>query len=110
MKRHSVALLAMTALCVVLAALALAPATQQSPGQQSPSDFLGNAHEHAQQLVSQGQQIFRFDTFGDETFWGDQLGLQQVVASISPRQALDLGLKVDVEALPPALVDSLKQG
>src|SRR5262249_8367573 len=64
----------------------------------------------AQQLVSQGQQIFRFDTFGDETFWGDQLGLQQVVASISPRQALNLGLKVDAEALPPALVDSLKQG
>ena len=110
MKRHSVALLAVTALCVVLAALALAPATQKSPGQTSPSDFLGNAQEHAQQLVSQGQQVFRFDTFGDETFWGDQLGLHQVVASISPRQALDLGLKVDAEALPPALVDSLKQG
>jgi hypothetical protein len=54
--------------------------------------------------------LFRFDTFGDETFWSDQLGLQQVVASISPRQALDLGLKVDAEALPPALVESLKQG
>src|SRR5919198_2500399 len=70
------------------------------------SDFLGNARQNARQLVDQGQQIFRFDTYGDETFWSDQLGLQQVVASISPRQALDLGLKVDAEALPPALVDS----
>jgi hypothetical protein len=110
MKWHSVLLLAVTALCVVLAAMALAPAKQNSTSQKPTSDFLGNAQEHAQQLVSQGQQIFRFDTFGDETFWGDQLGLHQVVASISPRQALDLGLKVDAEALPPALVDSLKQG
>src|SRR5713101_6213680 len=95
--------------------MALAPAKQkpakQKPAKQKPtSDFLGNAQENARQLVGQGQQIFRFDTFGDETFWGDQLGLHQVVASISPRQALDLGLKVDAEALPPALADSLKQG
>jgi hypothetical protein len=110
MKRHSVARLAVKALYVVLATLALALATQPSPGPQSPSDFLGNAQEHAQQLVRQGQQIFRFDTFGDETFWSGQLGLHQVVASISPRQALDLGLKVDAEALPPALADGLKQG
>ena len=65
MKRYSVALLAVTALCLVLAALALAPATPQPT-----SDFLGNAQDHARQLVSQGQQIFRFDTFGDEAFWG----------------------------------------
>ena len=110
MKRHAVALLTVTALGLVLAALALAPATQQSTSQQPTSDFLGNAQENAQHLVSQGQQIFRFDTFGDEAFWGGQLGLHQFVASISPRQVLDLGLKVDVEALPPALVDAIKNG
>ena len=27
---------------------------------------------NAADLVSQGRRIFRFDTFGDETFWGDQ--------------------------------------
>jgi hypothetical protein len=37
------------------------------------SDFLGNARRNARQLVDQGQRIFRFDTYGDETFWGDQL-------------------------------------
>jgi hypothetical protein len=59
---------------------------------------------------AQGRQIFRFDTFGDEAFWSDLLGLQQVVASLSPHQALDLGLKVDAEALSPALVHSLQRG
>jgi hypothetical protein len=110
MKRYSVALLAVTALCLVLAALALAPATQQPAPQQPTSDFLGNAQENARQLVSQGQQIFRFDTFGDEAFWSDLLGLQQVVAALSPRQVLELGLKVDAEALPPALVEHIKRG
>jgi hypothetical protein len=110
MKRYAVALLVVTALCLALVALALAPATQQPATQQPRRDFLGNAQENARHLVSQGQQIFRFDTFGDEAFWGEQLGLQQVVAALSPRQALELGLKVDAEALPPALVDSIKDG
>ena len=95
---------------LVLAALTLAPATPQPAIQNSTSDFLGNALDHAQQLVSQGQQIFRFDTYGDEAFWSDLLGLHQVVASLSPRQALALGLKVDAEALSPALVHSLQRG
>src|SRR5262249_16037382 len=74
------------------------------------SDFLGNARQNARQLVDQGQQIFRFDTYGDETFWGDQLGLHHVVASTSPSQALDLGLKVDSEKLSPAVVEQIKVG
>jgi cytochrome c peroxidase len=110
MKRYSVSLLAVTALCLVLAALALAPATQQPATGQSTSDFLGNAQENARQLVSQGRQIFRFDTLGDEAFWGEQLRLHQAVASLSPRQALALGLKVDAEALPPAVVEQIKRG
>src|SRR4030095_1226558 len=74
------------------------------------SDFLGDARQNARRLVDQGEQIFRFDTYGDETFWGDQLGLHQVVASTSPSQALDLGLKVDSEKLSPAVVAEIKRG
>jgi mono/diheme cytochrome c family protein len=57
-----------------------------------------------------GQQIFRFDTFGDEQLWTGTLQMQQALASVSPATALSVGLKVDVDALPPAIVDALKTG
>lgn len=73
----------------------------------------------ALQMVKEGRQTFRFDTFGDEEFWGDALKLHQAIAGaklggvgagVSPKAALAVGLKVDVEALPADLVTQLKQG
>ncbi|HEV2919467.1 MAG TPA: hypothetical protein VG673_09520, partial [Actinomycetota bacterium] len=67
----------------------------------------------------QGRQIFRFDTFGDEQFWGDSLKLHRAVAGaanggvgpgLSSRAALGVGLKVDVDALPPELQQALQRG
>jgi hypothetical protein len=55
-----------------------------------------------------GQEIFRFDTFGDEQLWTDTLQMQTVVSSLTPRAALGLGLKVDVEALPPEVIAALQ--
>ena len=49
-----------------------------------------------------GQEIFRFDDFGDSRFWTDQLRLNDVVENLTPNQAIALGLKVDVDAVPPA--------
>jgi hypothetical protein len=58
-----------------------------------------------------GQEIFRFDTFGDEQLWTDRLGLHEVIeSSIDPVTALQLGLKVDVDALPPEVITALQQG
>src|SRR5437588_12463655 len=57
-----------------------------------------------------GQHIFRFDTFGDEAFWTDTLKMHQVVQGISPKTALGVGLKVDMDALPAGLVSQLKAG
>ena len=58
-------------------------------------------------LLKQGQWVFRYDTFGDEIKWTDALHLNQVIQSaVSPATALNVGLKVDVDALP----DSVKQG
>ncbi len=48
----------------------------------------------------QGQDIFRFDTFGDEQLWTDVLQMPQAISKISPNTALSVGLKVDVDALP----------
>src|SRR3989442_12755094 len=57
-----------------------------------------------------GQHVFRFDTFGDEAFWTDTLRMHQVVQGVSPKTALAVGLKVDVAALPGALVSQLRAG
>jgi mono/diheme cytochrome c family protein len=56
--------------------------------------------------VSEGQKIFRFDTFGDEQLWTGKLGLHKVVQEkVDPTTALKVGLKVDAEALPPGTLE-----
>jgi cytochrome c peroxidase len=71
-------------------------------------------------LFEQGKQVFRFDTFGDEDFWGGKLQLEKAIEGaalggvgpgVSPNTALTAaGLKVDVTALPQKLQEQLKQG
>jgi hypothetical protein len=90
-----------------------------SAGEQPKAASGQPAQAQASQLVQQGRQIFRFDTFGDEKFWGDSLKLHRAVAGaanggvgpgLSPRAALGVGLKVDVDALPPELQQALARG
>jgi mono/diheme cytochrome c family protein len=57
-----------------------------------------------------GRQIFRFDTFGDEQLWTEVLRMHEVLPAVDPVTALAVGLKVDAEALPPALVAALRAG
>jgi mono/diheme cytochrome c family protein len=57
-----------------------------------------------------GQTIFRFDTFDDEQLWTDTLRLHEVVQTLTPAGALGLGLKVDADALPPAVVNAITSG
>src|ERR1041384_799097 len=77
------------------------------------------AANNAVQLVTQGQKIFRFDTFGDQAFWGDMLKLHMAIEGsqhggvgpgLSPSAALRAGLKVDVDALPNSLAEQIKRG
>jgi hypothetical protein len=78
-----------------------------------------SATVQALKLTSQGRQVFRFDTFGDQAFWGDTLGLHKAVEGadlggvgpgVSPRTALAVGLKVDSDALPAAVKQALAEG
>jgi mono/diheme cytochrome c family protein len=64
----------------------------------------------ALRLVREGRHIFRYDTFGDEAFWGETLRLHEAVATVSPRTALAVGLKVDSQALPRELRRALRNG
>src|SRR5262245_33286649 len=74
---------------------------------------------NAARMIGEGRRIFRHDTFGDEAFWGDTLRLHQAIEGekfggvgpgLSPRAALNAGLKVDVDALPGSLVNQLRAG
>ena len=61
--------------------------------------------------VEKGQRIFRFDTFGDEAKWTDTLRMHEVISSaVDPTTALSVGLKVDSEALPAAVVQGIQNG
>jgi hypothetical protein len=75
-------------------------------------------HNHSR-LLREGRRVFRFDTFGDESYWGDTLGLHKAIEGaklggvgdgVSPAATLAVGLKVDVDALPPAVIEALKHG
>lgn len=64
-----------------------------------------------QQLVEDGQEVFRYETFGDESFWTDVLQMNEVIESaVSPATALSVGLKVDAAALPAEVVAGIEDG
>ena len=87
---------------IALALSGLAPATQAEQ-QASTSVF-------SEFKRPDGQAIFRFDTFGDEQLWTDTLRMHEVIQKVDPATALAVGLKVDVEALPQAVITALQNG
>ncbi len=94
-----------------------APGACESQSVDAPGRGCAKALE---KLFEQGKQVFRYDTFGDEDFWGGQLQLHKAIegatlggvgGGVSPKTALTAaGLKVDVDALPNDLVAALKAG
>jgi hypothetical protein len=83
--------------------------------------FLQDFREFLQHrdTLSQGQKTFRYDTFGDEAFWGDTLRLHQAIEGsahggvgdgVSPKTALEVGLKVDSQSLPRSVLRAIQNG
>src|SRR5437660_3422621 len=88
-------------------------------GVQREGGFDGQISGNAQRMMEEGKRIFRFDTFGDEVFWTDTLKLHRAIEGaklggvgpgVSPKTALSVGLKVDMDALPADLVEKVKKG
>ena len=95
-------------------------AASRSPKQRGRLSTIDRAlRTGALSMIEDGQNIFRFDTFGDEEFWGDALKLHRAIQGesfggvgpgVSPSAALGVGLKVDAEALPRKLRGQLRNG
>ena len=106
-------------LVAVVTASVLQGQPQERPANSTTrsSGYDRQIQDNAARMLKEGQQIFRFDTFGSEDFWGGKLRLHEAIAGeklggvgkgVSPKAALALGLKVDAEALPADLVAKIK--
>ena len=106
---------------VVLAAICGAGVLTEmaAAGPPSTTGFDAQIARHAQTMLEEGRNTFRYETFGSEAFWGDVLQLHKAIAGaknggvgrgVSPKTALSVGLKVDADALPTALKPRLLAG
>ncbi|HEY7574141.1 MAG TPA: hypothetical protein VIB08_03205 [Thermoanaerobaculia bacterium] len=111
----------------VVSALVLVTVSSSPPRAEASRDFFRGGFNvfdrvvfrNAFEMIDEGRRTFRFATFGDEVFWGDALKLHLAIAGsklggvgpgVSPRTALAVGLKVDVDALPRQLREELRRG
>jgi hypothetical protein len=97
-----------------LLAVSLSACSSSNNAPPPPADAVKTS---AATLIDEGRQTFRFETFGDEAFWGDTLKIHQALegsthggvgGGVSPATALAVGLKVDSEVLPASLVNDIK--
>ncbi len=92
---------------VLLLALAVPVLAQKEDRVARPVDTIA---VHARSMVNEGRQTFRYETFGDQSFWTGTLQIHRPLATVSPRTALGVGLKVDSEALPQEVLHAIRRG
>jgi hypothetical protein len=106
------------ALATLLVAVLLDPAAgaekESSPKapDHKPSGGPGitvNPHPHERGDAVAGKDVFRFETFGNEGFWTDAARMPKGMADakLTPKQALEAGLQVDIEAIDPAMREAM---
>ena len=109
------------ALAWAVFAFAAPPAKQNAASslKNAAAGFNSKIAQYAQTMLEEGRNTFRYDTFGSEAIWGDQLELHKAIAGaknggvgpgVSPKTALAVGLKVNSDALPPALKKQIAAG
>ena len=93
----------------------IAARTQAAPREEW-EDKVG---KHAEEMLEEGRKVFRHETFGSEAFWGGKLQLHKALVrqekggigpGLAPRQALQLGIKADVAAVPKLIREVLQEG
>ncbi len=106
----------------VLACLSGPKSVQTNPAVEAEKtrlDFDGRIDKNSSDMLTEGRKIFRYDSFGSEDFWGGQLRLHEAILGaklggvgpgLTPKAALEAGLKVDIGKLPKILVEAVKGG
>src|SRR5687767_11648168 len=103
---------------LVIASLVTVVALSQCIKDNHPGHDHDDDHDDPR-LIAEGKNIFRFDAFGDEAFWSGLLHIDKAIAGaanggfgegVSPKKALEVGLKVDAQALPAEVVAGIQNG
>ena len=98
-----------------------AAAPQPAAADMTTAELQPSAREwgRALAMLDRGRRIFRFDTFGDEAFWGGTLRLHEAIEGarfggvgpgLTPAAALGVGLKIDAEALSAPTLNAIRRG
>jgi hypothetical protein len=83
------------------------------------STWNSDIKQNADDMLEKGRAVFRFETFGDEAFWSNKLKLHKAIADkgaggigegLSPKAALEAGLKVDIDVLPKFAKEAVAEG
>jgi hypothetical protein len=121
MKKQSFILVLLGILCIVIISISLIQCTNSTSAQAvtSQNENGDPIAENAKKMLAEGKQTFRFETFGDESYWTDALQIHKAIAGeknggigagLSPKAALAAGLKVDMDVIPADVAAAIKAG
>ena len=121
MKKHSIVLVLVSLIFIVIISMSLIQCTNSTSAQTSAAkkEREDPISDNAKQMLAEGKQTFRFETFGDETYWTDAVQLNKAIsgeknggvgAGLSPKSALGAGLKVDMDVIPADVAAAIKAG
>ncbi|MBC8172683.1 MAG: hypothetical protein H7X71_02155, partial [Chitinophagales bacterium] len=120
MKKNRLLLVSM-GIAFFIVSISLIQCTNSANGNTAttPKESEDPVSANARQMLEEGKQTFRFETFGDETYWTDALQLNKAIAGeknggvgpgLSPKAALAAGLKVDMDVIPADVAKAIKAG
>ncbi len=121
MKNLTKLLLITSGITLFIVTMSLVQCTNQTDGKTSTTieETDDATTTNANKMLAEGKQTFRFETFGDETYWTDALQLNKAIAGeknggigagLSPNAALAAGLKVDMDVIPADVAAAIKAG
>jgi len=121
MKKYSIILVLLSFIFIVTMSVLFLQCTNSTSAQTSAAKNESGdpIADNAQRMLAEGKQTFRFETFGDESYWTDALQLNKAIAGeknggvgagLSPKAALAAGLKVDIDVIPADVAAAIKAG